>query len=120
LAYLARLSKLKSLDLMKSAVTDRGMKYLKNLRKLEYLNLDTTIVGDAGISPIKGLPNLLNLQLAILESPMQRSHTSQRSRSSESSASSGPRFPQPARRSFGKHSPILKSGLPHPRQFRCH
>lgn len=60
-AYLAQLrgfTKLRTLNLRRTPVTDTGLEHLKGLTQLESLNLDETLVTDAGLEHLKGLTQL--------------------------------------------------------------
>ncbi len=60
-ARLSPLTKLESLDLSSTGVTDVGLKRLAPLRSLAKLRLDRTTVGDAGLGEVANLESLVQL-----------------------------------------------------------
>ena len=60
---IAKLPKLRSLDLSQSSVTSVGLAYLKGHAALRELNLEATRVGDAGMEAISGNENLTSLNV---------------------------------------------------------
>jgi hypothetical protein len=63
LVHLKRLTKLKSLDLWDTKVSDSELVYLKELAHLQNLNLKGTKITDAGLIHLTGLTKLTSLQL---------------------------------------------------------
>ncbi|MHB1036255.1 MAG: leucine-rich repeat domain-containing protein, partial [Pirellulales bacterium] len=63
LSQLTGLSKLKSLDLSRTAVSDQGMLAIAKMRQLAELELDGTQIGDAGVSHLAAHPGLQRLSL---------------------------------------------------------
>jgi len=61
--HLARLPRLRHLDLSMTAVTDRGLAVLRALPELESLNLSWTRVTDAGIANLAGCERLREVHL---------------------------------------------------------
>lgn len=61
--HLARLSRLRHLDLSMTAVTDRGLEVLRALPELESVNLSWTRVTDAGIAHLAGCERLREVHL---------------------------------------------------------
>jgi len=64
LESLAQISSLTSLDVSQTAVTDRGLALIARLPNLRILNLDNTQVTDAGMSELKSHPKLAVLLIA--------------------------------------------------------
>jgi Leucine-rich repeat (LRR) protein len=58
LPILARLSKLRRLELGGTRITDRGIKHLCGITSLELLDLSDTKITDAGLADLERLPNL--------------------------------------------------------------
>ncbi len=63
LKKLEKKTMLRSLDLSKTRVTDKGMTALKDMTNLTYLNLSETAVTDQGLEALKGLTQLRELDL---------------------------------------------------------
>lgn len=63
IAQLSGLTKLRGLDLRRTAVTDAGLAHLRGLTELRYLILDRTAVTDTGLAHVNRLPNLRTLSL---------------------------------------------------------
>jgi hypothetical protein len=62
-AQLNGLSRLRGLDLRRTAVTDSGLALLSGLTSLKYLNLDRTLVTDNGLTHLQRFPILRTLSL---------------------------------------------------------
>ena len=62
--HLKELTKLRTLILPRTQVTDAGLEHLKGLRELVYLSLAFTQVTDAGLEHLKGLRELKRLGLS--------------------------------------------------------
>lgn len=60
---IAKLSKLKGLDLSATRATDKSMPELAKLQQLQYLNLKLTKVGDEGMQEVAKLPKLEYLNI---------------------------------------------------------
>jgi hypothetical protein len=63
LVSVARLKKLRHLDLHSSKVTDKGLAHLRGLKQLESLQLGSTHVKGPGLSALRGLTQLRRLSL---------------------------------------------------------
>jgi hypothetical protein len=63
LAEVARLDRVRSLNLFGCPVTDAGLAHLAHVDRLEYLYLSNTQVTDAGLAHLRGLPQLRTLLL---------------------------------------------------------
>ncbi len=63
IAQLSGMSRLRGLDIRRSAVTDAGLAHLIGLSGLKYLILDRTAVTDDGLALLQRLPNLRTLSL---------------------------------------------------------
>ncbi len=61
--HLARLSRLRHLDLSGTGITDRGLEVLRALPELETISLAWTKVTDAGIAHLSGCERLSNVNL---------------------------------------------------------
>lgn len=63
IAQLTGLSRLRGLDLRRTALTDAGLVHLRGLTSLKYLILDRTEVTDDGLAHLSRLPKLRTLSL---------------------------------------------------------
>lgn len=63
LAYVAQCSRLKSLYIAKTPITDAGMKHLRRLRELEHVDLSGTKITDSGLAELKDSTELRELNL---------------------------------------------------------
>jgi hypothetical protein len=63
MAEVGHLTKLDSLDLGWTQVTDAGLSHVAGLPKLRWLRLDSTTISDEGLRKLRALPKLHEIRL---------------------------------------------------------